>query len=88
LLRELFKKLIIGVVFFKNLKDKKRSGRLITAMYNYKIFKMRKFIKIEPYCTYDEIEAEVQISLRDYKQYITSLFEAKKKFRQDGYLMN
>jgi len=49
---------------------------------------MRKFVKIEPYCTYDETEAEVQISLRDYKQYITSLFEAKKKFRQDGYLIN
>ena len=46
----------------KNLKDKRRSGRPITATTDDNISKIRTFIKSDPYCTYDEIEAEFQIS--------------------------
>jgi transposase len=46
----------------KNLKDKRRSRRPITATTDENISKIRAFIKSDPYCTYDEIEVELQIS--------------------------
>ncbi len=46
----------------KYLKDERRSGRPITATTDDNISKIRAFIKSDPYCTYDEIEAEFQIS--------------------------
>ena len=55
----LFKK---GEKNLKELKDKRRSGRPITSTTDDTISKIRTFIKSDPYCTYDEIEAEFQIS--------------------------
>ncbi len=46
----------------KNLKDKRRPGRPITATPDKNISKIREFIKSDPYFTYGEIEAEIQIS--------------------------
>jgi hypothetical protein len=43
------------------LKDKRRSGRSITATIGDNISKIRAFIKSNLYRTYDEIEAEFQI---------------------------
>ena len=39
----------------KNLKDKRRSRRPITATTDDNISKIRAFIKSDPYCTYDEM---------------------------------
>jgi len=44
------------------LKDKKLFGRQITATTDDNISKIQVFIKSDQYCTYDEIEAEFQIS--------------------------
>jgi hypothetical protein len=56
-----FKHFIIGSIYLKKgekyLKDEGRSGRPITATTDDNISKIRAFIKSDPYCTYDEIEA-------------------------------
>ena len=46
----------------KNLQDKQRSGRPIIAITQTNIGVVRAFIKGNPYCSYDEIEAETQLS--------------------------
>ena len=71
----------------KNLKDKRRSGRPITPTTDDNISKIRAFIKSDPYCTYDEIEAEFQISRGTIHNIIHDCLKLK-KFHQDGYLMN
>jgi len=44
------------------LKDKKLFGKPITATTDDNISKIQVFIKSDQYCTYDVIEAELQIS--------------------------
>ena len=46
----------------KNLQDKQRSGRPITTITQTNTCVVRAFIKGNPYCSYDEIEAEIQLS--------------------------
>jgi hypothetical protein len=45
----------------RNLKDKRRSERPITATTDDNISKIRAFIKSDLYCTFDKIEAEFQV---------------------------
>jgi predicted HTH transcriptional regulator len=71
----LFKK---GEKNLKELKDKRRSGRPITATTDDNISKIRTFIKSDPYCTYDEIEAEFQISRGTIHNIIHDCLKLKK----------
>ena len=72
----------------KNLKHKKRSGVLNTATTDDGISKIQAFINSNQYCTYDEIKAEFQISRETIHNVINNCFKLKKKFHQDGYLIN
>ncbi len=64
--------------------DKRRFGRLIAATKDENISKIQAFIQGDKYCTFDEIEARVSDLSKDYTQYNTKLFEAKKSFIEQG----
>jgi len=88
-MRQLFKEFLIGSIYLKkvkkNLKDKRRSGRSNTATTDdNNISKIRAFIKSYP-CTYDEIEAELQICRGTIHNIIHDCLKLK-NFYQDGYM--
>ncbi len=69
----------------KSLKDKKWSGRPITATIDENISKIKTCIKSDHYCSNDEIKAEFQISRGNIHNVIYNC-STLKNFHRDGYL--